>query len=79
VAHVEAPHSRCNAFADDNVEDEINELTRGFATFRSHRDDLKMQEDLITMDISDENLKPITTAAQVDEDDELADELAGQI
>jgi hypothetical protein len=38
-----------------------------------------MQEDLITMDISDENLKPITTAAQVDEDDELADELAGQI
>ncbi|KAJ6099246.1 hypothetical protein N7467_000781 [Penicillium canescens] len=74
VAHVEAPQSKCAAFADDDVEDEINEITRGFATFKSHRDELEMGEDLISMDTSSENYKP-TTAAQTEEDKKLAAEL----
>ncbi|KAJ5990386.1 hypothetical protein N7522_010593 [Penicillium canescens] len=74
VAHVEAPQSKCAAFADDDVEDEINEITRGFATFKSHRNELEMGEDLISLDTSSENYKP-TTAAQTEEDKKLAAEL----
>ncbi|KAJ5770300.1 uncharacterized protein N7511_002351 [Penicillium nucicola] len=74
VAHVEAPLSKCAAFADDLVENEINEITRGFATFRSHRSDVEMADDLIDLDTTSET-KEQASSDDLDDDMKLAEEL----
>ncbi|KAJ5295639.1 hypothetical protein N7508_010460 [Penicillium antarcticum] len=74
VAHVEEPQSKCAIFADDHIDDEINEIPRGFATFRSHHDELDMDESLIDMGTTSE-VQKITTATHAGEDKNLTEEL----